>query len=76
MGSYVNKVAKGETIILFIRKESEPDKPYYTMEWKGKVIQCRGKNNCDMTNEVRKFVNEFTKEMTKYDEQTRERTAS
>lgn len=76
VGSYVNKVAKGETIILFIRKESEPDKPYYTMEWKGKVIQCRGKNNCDMTNEVRKFVNEFTKEMTKYDEQTRERTAS
>lgn len=73
VGGYVDRVAKGETIILFIRKESNPDEPFYTMEWKGKVIQCRGSHNCGMTNEVRKFVSLFTAQMFKYEQSLMEK---
>ncbi len=73
VGGYVDMVAKGETIILFIRKESNPDEPFYTMEWKGKVIQCRGSRNCDMTSEVRKFVSLFTAQMFKYEQSITEK---
>lgn len=63
VGSYAEKVAEGKTIILFIRKEDNPDKPYFTMEWQGKVIQCRGNNNCSMTKNVKEFTEVFSKEM-------------
>lgn len=63
VGTYVNKVAKGETLILFVRKEDEPEKPYFTMEWKGKIVQCRGAYNCSMTYEVQCFTKEFEKQM-------------
>ncbi len=66
VGTYMEKVAKGETMIFFIRKETEPEKPYYTLEWKGKVIQCRGFHNCDMTSEVREFVEIFQKKIMEY----------
>ncbi|MCD8208276.1 MAG: PcfJ domain-containing protein [Bacteroidales bacterium] len=58
--TYVNKVAAGQTEIFFIRKEAEPEKSYFAMEYKnGKVVQCRGKNNCGMTPEVEAFVKAF-----------------
>lgn len=64
VGTYVERVAKGETMILFVRKVDAPDEPYYTLEWNGsKVIQCRGFKNCDMTPEVKAFVNVFEKKM-------------
>lgn len=64
VGSYVERVAKGETMILFIRKEKEPDTPFYTLEYRdGKVAQCRGKNNCSMTDEVKAFVEAFERKM-------------
>ncbi len=67
VGTYRDKVARGETMIFFIRKETEPDKPYYTLEWKGRVVQCRGCHNCDMTPEVKAFVNIFQEKMIKYE---------
>ena len=64
VGGYVERVAKGETSIFFIRKAKEPDKPYYTMEWRdNRVIQCRGSHNCDMTAEVKAFTQVFEKKM-------------
>lgn len=64
VGTYVERVAKGETMILFVRKESAPDTPYFTLEYRnGKVIQCRGKNNCGMTKDVRAFVEAFEQKM-------------
>lgn len=64
VGTYVERVAKGETMILFVRKESEPNIPYFTLEYRdGKVIQCRGKNNCSMTNDVKAFVEAFERKM-------------
>lgn len=64
VGSYVDKVAKGQTIILFVRKKENPDTPFYTMEWKNNhVEQCRGERNCKMTQEVEAFVTAFEKTM-------------
>lgn len=63
VGTYRDKVAEGKTMIFFIRLEKEPDKPFYTLEWKGRVIQCRGFRNCDMTPEVKAFVNIFQEKM-------------
>lgn len=55
--TYGDRVAAGMTIIYFIRKKSEPDKPFYTLEINpdGRFVQCRGKNNCSMTKEVEDF---------------------
>lgn len=61
------KGKRGETMIFFIRKKEEPDKPYYTLEWRGKVIQCRGSHNCNMTSEVKAFVQIFQEKMMEYE---------
>lgn len=60
--SYIPKIAAGETIILFIRKNSDIDTPFYTLEVRNNEIrQCHGKYNCDMDEEVSKFVSSFCK---------------
>ena len=38
VGTYVERVAKGLTHIFFIRKEKEPDTPYFTMEYNLSLI--------------------------------------
>lgn len=65
--TYIDRVARGQTSILFIRKVKEPDKPYFTMEInaKGDMVQCRGKNNCGYPAEVGEFISEFMKEYKK-----------
>ena len=64
VGTYVDRVARGETNIFFIRKEKEPDKPYFTMEWRDNdIVQCRGSRNCGMTPEVKAFTEDFKKKM-------------
>lgn len=68
VGTYRDRVAKGDTMIFFIRLESDPDQPFYTLEWKGRVVQCRGFKNCDMTPEVKAFVNIFQEKMAEYEE--------
>ena len=64
VGGYVERVAKGETNIFFVRKADQPDKSYFTMEWNhNKIIQCRGMKNCGMPPEVKAFVQVFEKKM-------------
>ena len=64
VGSYVDRVAKGETSVFFIRKEDSPDKPYFTLEWKNNdIAQCRGLHNREMPPEVRAFTQAFKKKM-------------
>lgn len=87
VGTYAVRYAKGETDLFVLRKVSEPDKPFYTMEIRGGTItQCRGLENCNMTPEVRAFVDLFiskkllTKkqtriEVTALDEQNRQEVA-
>lgn len=69
--TYGDEVANGRTLIYFIRRKDAPDTPYYTLEIcpDGTFIQCRGKNNCGMTEEVEEFkdkvVAEFNKKIKK-----------
>jgi len=63
VGTYLSRVADETCIILFIRKKDCPSKPFYTMEIRdNKIIQCRGKCNCSMTDEIKDFVEKFKKE--------------
>lgn len=64
VGGYVERVAKGETSIFFVRKADNPDEPYFTLEWKNNdIVQCRGFRNCDMPPEVKAFIQAFKKKM-------------
>lgn len=47
VASYIPHVAKGKSLILFLRQNEDPGKPFRTLEWKnGKFKQCQGKGNC------------------------------
>lgn len=59
VATYAKKHLSGQTVIFFIRKKNEPDKPFYTLEYNPKtesIIQCRGLHNCGKTPEVEAFV--------------------
>lgn len=57
VGSYTDRVAKHECLILFLRKCSDETKPFYTVEVRDqKVVQVRGMKNCAMTPEVQDFI--------------------
>lgn len=57
VGSYTEKVARGETSIIFIRKKNEPNVSYYTMEYRdGHIAQVRGRHNADAPAEVMAFA--------------------
>ncbi len=59
VATYAKKHLSGQTVIFFIREKSEPDKPFYTLEYDPKaetIVQCRGLYNCGKTPEVEAFV--------------------
>ena len=59
---YDQKFAKEETLIFFIRKPSEPDKPFVTVEYsleKHKVLQCHGNNNSMPNSNVMNYINKI-----------------
>lgn len=63
VGTYAEKYAQGEDSLLFIRKISDPDKPYYTVELrKNVVIQVRGLRNCSPNEDVEQFIEAFKAE--------------
>ena len=48
VGSYADRVARGETVIVFVRQKEKVDNPLYTLEIrKGRIIQLRGMKNKD-----------------------------
>lgn len=64
VATYAKKVATEKTIILFIRKTSEKEKPYFTLELNSvtlRIEQCRGFENCSYPNEVKKFMDKWYK---------------
>lgn len=65
--TYVDCVARGECVILFIRKTASPDEPYFTLELspKGEIIQCRGDHNCAYPEDVKEFLERWKKWMKK-----------
>lgn len=76
--TYGEKILRGESLIFFIRNNNDLGTPYYTLEtdWKGKFIQCRGKNNCSMTEEVKEVVEQFKKDIPKILKKAKERSAA
>ena len=60
IGSYVQKVAEGNTFIFFIRKISDPDTNYYAMEYReGEIIQIRGYANKSADEKIKQFCKSF-----------------
>ncbi|QNK41586.1 PcfJ domain-containing protein [Caproicibacter fermentans] len=61
---YYQNHLKGERMIFFIRKTSEPDKPFFTMELDMKrllILQLYGFGDCHAPSDVTKFANSFLK---------------
>jgi len=59
-GSYIENMATGKCVILFVRLAEEPEKPYFTLEVRdGMVIQCRGYDNADMPLDVKTFIKKW-----------------
>lgn len=59
--NYCEKYLKGKTILLVVRRKTEPDKSYCTVEisLNDELVQCRAKNNASAPAEVKKFMDEF-----------------
>lgn len=58
VASYTDSVSEGKEYILFLRKKSEPEVPFYTIDLtpNGKIRQIRGKWNCLLTQELRQII--------------------
>ena len=59
VATYAKRVATGETIILFVRKATEPNKPFFTLNIEPgtyEFVQCRGLKNCHYPNEVKALL--------------------
>jgi hypothetical protein len=55
--TYVERVAKGKCVILFIRQNDNIKKPFYTVEVQdSRVIQIHGSQHCKPTPEVQNFL--------------------
>ncbi len=67
-GSYTEKMSQGKSYILFLRQQSAPDKPYYTVEIAPdyEILQRHGKYNEEYEEriEVDAFLNQFVEEKT------------
>ena len=63
VGSYVTSVSEGREYILFLRKKSAIDMPYFTVDVtpEGRVRQIHGYGNCNLTKEVKPFVEKWAK---------------
>lgn len=61
---YVEDIINGEKVVMFLRRKSEPEKPFYTMEIIGNTItQCKGYRNTDRTEDVDVFLHKYAKKM-------------
>lgn len=63
VGTYVDSVGHGREYILFLRKNKELDKPFFTVNVlpTNKVKQIHGMGNCNMCDEVIPFVKQWAK---------------
>ncbi|MBQ7515999.1 MAG: PcfJ domain-containing protein [Schwartzia sp.] len=60
VGGYMDRVAKGQTDVVFIRRLAKPEESYITMEiHQGRIIQARTKNNGPLDKAGERFVEAF-----------------
>lgn len=68
VANYKETHAAGGSVIFFIRKEEEPDTPYFTLELNIKTLtvnQNRGNCNCNRTEQVEEFENAWLERIQK-----------
>lgn len=64
VGGYIDSVAEGKCLIVFVRRVEEPKKPYVTVEVRdGKIEQIHGDYNSAPTEEVQKFVDLWSRKV-------------
>ena len=64
VGSYIEKVAEGRCLIVFVRRVEELKKPYVTVEVRdGKIAQIHGDHNSKPTEEVQKFIDLWSRKV-------------
>lgn len=62
VGGYVDRVARKECVILFLRQCAEESKSFYTIEVREReVVQVRGMKNDPPTPKVKKFMEQWKK---------------
>lgn len=62
VGSYAARVARGDCLIVFIRQDADPDKPFVTVELQnGRIAQMRGKHNAAPPPEVEKWAQSWSR---------------
>lgn len=60
--SYIDRVADGECLIVFVRRKEAMDKSYFCLEWNlkmNKIVQLRGLKNCMPPADVSEFAAEW-----------------
>ena len=63
-GSYFDKMLKGNCVILFLREKDKPEKAFCTVEMhEGQVKQCRAIRNSDPPQEVKDFMEKYSREV-------------
>ena len=62
VGGYVDRVARKECVILFLRQCADESKSFYTIEVREReVVQVRGMKNDPPTPKVKKFMEQWKK---------------
>jgi hypothetical protein len=62
VGAYAERVARGDCIVLFLRRAEKIDEPFYTVELRnGRIVQARGQNNSAPTPEVNRYLSLWEK---------------
>ena len=65
-GSYFDKMIKGDSVVLFLRRKEEPDKAFCTVEMVGSTVkQCRAVRNSEPPQEVKDFMEKYSREVGK-----------
>lgn len=63
-GSYYDKMLKGQSCVMFLRRKEEPDKAFCTVEMSGeRILQCRAVRNSEPPEEAKEFMEKFSKEV-------------
>lgn len=80
VGSYADRYSRGETILCCLRRETEPNKPLYTVEFTpaGKLVQCRGDHNKTAIEDeqvLKAFWLTFERHMKRYAKKAERKTA-
>lgn len=64
VGGYVPHIAERQCDVYFIRKKSDPEKPFFTVDWrKGRIAQCQGKGRIRYPEEMNGFMNYAEKQI-------------